>query len=60
MMKKYKVIFDEVRSYEHIVEANSEEEAMQIAENSCDEEPHYTEWKHISTDLLSWVTLRNI
>ena len=53
-MKTYKIIFDEVRSYEHIVEANSEEEAMQIAENSCDDEPHYTEWKHISTEEKIW------
>lgn len=51
-MKKYKVIFDEVRSYEHIVEANSEEEAREIAENSCDDEPHYTEWQHYSTEQL--------
>lgn len=50
-MKKYKVIFDEVRSYEHIVEANSEEEAREIAENSCSDEPHYIEWKHILTEV---------
>ena len=51
-MKKYKVIFDEVRSYEHIVEANSEKEAREIAENSCDDEPHYTEWQHYSTEVV--------
>ena len=50
MIKTYKVIFDETRSYEIEVKAVSKQNAREIASHRVrDAEPSYTEWQHYST-----------
>jgi hypothetical protein len=50
MIKTYKVIFDETRSYEIEVKAVSKQNAREIASHIVnDAEPSYTDWEHHST-----------
>jgi len=50
MIKTYKVIFDETKTYEIEVKAKSKQNAREIASHMVrDAEPSYTEWQHYST-----------
>ena len=50
IIKTYKVIFDETRSYEIEVKAVSKQNAREIASHLVnDAEPSYTDWEHHST-----------
>ena len=50
MIKTYKVIFDETKTYEIEVKALSKQNAREIASHIVnDAEPCYTDWEHHST-----------
>tara|TARA_R100001443_G_scaffold40899_2_gene54346 strand:+ start:1307 stop:1486 length:180 start_codon:yes stop_codon:yes gene_type:complete len=54
MIKTYKVIFDETRSYEIEVKAKSKQNAREIASHIVnDAEPDYIDWEHHSTEEVS-------
>mgnify|MGYP005729077497 FL=1 len=51
MIKTYKVIFDETKTYEIEVKAKSKQNAREIASHLViDAEPNYSEWEHHSTE----------
>ena len=51
MIKTYKVIFDETKTYEIEVKAESKQNAREIASHLVnDTEPDYTDWEHHSTE----------
>jgi len=51
IIKTYKVIFDETKTYEIEVKAESKQNAREIAAHLVnDTEPSYSEWQHYSTD----------
>jgi hypothetical protein len=52
--KTYKVIFDETKTYEIEVKAESKQNAREIASHLVnDAEPSYSEWEHHSTEEVS-------
>ena len=54
MNKTYKVIFDETKTYEIEVKAESKQNAREIASHLVnDAEPDYTDWEHHSTEEVS-------
>jgi len=53
-IKTYKVIFDETKTYEIEVKAESKQNAREIAAHLVNNaEPSYTEWEHYSTEELN-------
>ena len=50
MIKTYKVIFDETKTYEIEVKAESKQNAREIASHIVnDAKPSYTDWEHYSS-----------